>query len=60
MGLVSDGQVHFSLDHLMALLAYAKQTGVKGVYVHAFLDGRDTARDSGRCYVAATKKKWIN
>jgi 2,3-bisphosphoglycerate-independent phosphoglycerate mutase len=57
MGLVSDGRVHSSLDHLFALLTYAKQAGIKEVYVHAFLDGRDTARDSGRRYVAALEKE---
>jgi 2,3-bisphosphoglycerate-independent phosphoglycerate mutase len=57
MGLVSDGRVHSSLEHLFALLAYAKNTGLKKVYVHVFLDGRDTPRDSGRRYVAALEKE---
>jgi len=57
MGLVSDGRVHSSLEHLFALLAYAKKAGLKEVYVHAFLDGRDTSRDSGRRYVAALEKE---
>jgi len=57
MGLVSDGRVHSSLDHLFALLSYAKSAGIKKVYVHAFLDGRDTARDSGRHFVAALEKE---
>jgi 2,3-bisphosphoglycerate-independent phosphoglycerate mutase len=57
MGLVSDGRVHSSLDHLFALLAYAKQEGLKKVYIHAFLDGRDTARDSGLKFVAALEKE---
>ena len=57
VGLVSDGRVHSSLDHLFALLAYAKKEGLRKVYVHAFLDGRDTPRDSGRRFVAALEKE---
>jgi len=57
MGLVSDGRVHSSLEHLFALLAYAKEAGIKEVYVHAFLDGRDTPRDSGRRFVASLEKE---
>lgn len=41
MGLVSDGGVHSHIDHLLALLAMAKERGLRRVYVHAFLDGRD-------------------
>jgi len=43
MGLISDGGVHSHQDHLYSLLELAKQHGLKKVYVHAFLDGRDTA-----------------
>ena len=57
MGLVSDGRVHSSLEHLFALLAYAKQEGLKKVYVHVFLDGRDTPRDSGLRFVTALEKE---
>lgn len=57
MGLVSDGRVHSSLDHLFALLSYAKQAGLKKVYVHAFLDGRDTARDSGLKFITVLEKE---
>ena len=42
MGLVSDGQVHSSQAHLYALLRMAKQRGLQRVFVHCFLDGRDT------------------
>ena len=42
IGLVSDGGVHSSLEHLDALIAMAAQAGVPGVIVHAFTDGRDT------------------
>ncbi len=41
-GLVSTGGVHSSLDHLLALIKLASENGLKKVYVHAFLDGRDT------------------
>lgn len=59
MGLVSDGRVHSSLEHLFALLKFAKQEGIKKVYVHAFLDGRDTPRDSGRRFVTALEKEMV-
>lgn len=42
LGLVSDGGVHSHLNHLFALLEMAKQNGLSKVYIHAFLDGRDT------------------
>jgi len=41
-GLVSTGGVHSSLDHLLALIKLASDNGLSKVYVHAFLDGRDT------------------
>ncbi len=47
MGLVSDGGVHSHMNHIFALLKLAKNSGLKRVYVHAILDGRDTAPDSG-------------
>jgi 2,3-bisphosphoglycerate-independent phosphoglycerate mutase len=47
MGLISDGQVHSSLTHLYALLKMAKDHGLDRVYVHCFLDGRDTPPASG-------------
>jgi 2,3-bisphosphoglycerate-independent phosphoglycerate mutase len=52
IGLVSDGGVHSSQDHLYALLRMAKEQGVERVFVHAFLDGRDTAPDSGARSIA--------
>jgi 2,3-bisphosphoglycerate-independent phosphoglycerate mutase len=52
MGLVSDGGVHSQLTHLLALLDLAKNKGLKRVYVHAILDGRDTSPDGGKAYVA--------
>lgn len=57
MGLVSDGRVHSSLDHLFALLSFAKQEKINNVFVHAFLDGRDTPRDSGLRFVSALLKE---
>lgn len=51
MGLLSDGGVHSSRDHLSALLEMAKSRGATRVYVHAFLDGRDVAPQSGLGFV---------
>jgi 2,3-bisphosphoglycerate-independent phosphoglycerate mutase len=52
IGLVSDGGVHSQLTHLMALLDMAKQSRLPDVFVHALLDGRDTAPDGGQDYLA--------
>ena len=57
MGLVSDGQVHSSLTHLYALLKMAKEHGLERVYIHCFLDGRDTPPSSATNYVAAVQRK---
>lgn len=57
MGLVSDGQVHSSLTHLYALLELAKQLHMPRVYVHCFLDGRDTPPSSAGSYLAALQQK---
>src|SRR5205823_4964781 len=46
MGLLSDGGVHSMNAHLYALLKLAKQEGVRDVFVHCFMDGRDTAPQS--------------
>ncbi|MBI3752708.1 MAG: 2,3-bisphosphoglycerate-independent phosphoglycerate mutase [Deltaproteobacteria bacterium] len=51
MGLVSDGGVHSHINHLFALLAMAKQKGMDKVFIHAFLDGRDTPPRSGKGYI---------
>ncbi len=51
MGLVSDGGVHSQLTHLLALLDMAREKGLSKVYVHAILDGRDTAPTDGVRYV---------
>jgi len=50
-GLVSDGKVHSSLDHLYALVKLAKEKNVKDVFLHAFMDGRDTPPTSGKAYM---------
>ena len=42
MGLISDGLVHSSQEHAFALLRMAKESEVRRVFVHCFLDGRDT------------------
>ena len=56
-GLVSDGGVHSHLTHLFGLLEFAKRQGLKKVYVHYFLDGRDTPPTSGKEFVAELEKK---
>lgn len=50
-GLLSDGGVHSHITHLYALLELAKRNGLKNVYVHGFMDGRDTATDGGKEYI---------
>src|SRR5712692_2995863 len=57
MGLISDGQVHSSREHLYALLRMAKQRGLDRVFIHCFLDGRDTPPSSAADYVSALQKK---
>jgi 2,3-bisphosphoglycerate-independent phosphoglycerate mutase len=57
MGLVSDGGVHSQQAHLYALLQAAKQHGVERVFVHAFLDGRDTLPTSGVGYLEKLQGK---
>jgi 2,3-bisphosphoglycerate-independent phosphoglycerate mutase len=51
IGLVSDGGVHSLLNHLLALLALAKREHLSEVFIHAFLDGRDTAPTSGANFI---------
>ena len=50
-GLVSDGGVHSSIDHILALIKFAAKQGLKKVYLHAFLDGRDTPPKSAAKYL---------
>lgn len=51
LGLLSDGGVHSHIDHVKALFKLAKKKGVSKVYLHAFMDGRDTPPTSGREYL---------
>lgn len=51
MGLVSDGGVHSHLNHLIALCTIAADYGLKKVYIHAFMDGRDTDPKGGILYI---------
>src|ERR1700681_340939 len=51
IGLLSDGGVHSHIQHLFALLEMAKQKNVEKVFVHCFMDGRDTPPHSGRDFV---------
>lgn len=57
MGLVSDGGVHSSLDHLYAILEAAHKYGLQDVYIHCFMDGRDTDPHSGKRFISALEKK---
>ncbi len=56
MGLVSDGGVHASIDHLFALLVLAEENNLDKVYVHAFLDGRDTLFNGGKSYIKSLQR----
>ena len=56
-GLVSDGGVHSHQNHLYALLKVAKQHGLERVFVHAFMDGRDTLPTSGASYLEQLQQK---
>ena len=51
MGLVSDGGVHSHITHLFALVEMAKRRGLDNVYIHCFMDGRDTPPESGKGYI---------
>src|SRR5215470_5176879 len=56
-GLLSDGGVHSHQNHLYALLRMAKQHGVDRVFVHAFMDGRDTLPTGGAGYIDQLQQK---
>lgn len=56
MGLTSTGGVHSSLDHLFALCDIAKEYELDKVFVHCFMDGRDTDPESGKGFVAAVEE----
>ncbi|MGI6499607.1 MAG: 2,3-bisphosphoglycerate-independent phosphoglycerate mutase [Anaerostipes sp.] len=57
LGLVSDGGVHSHNTHIYGLLELAKRNNIEKVYVHAFLDGRDTAPTSGKGFVEELEAK---
>ncbi|MCG2729733.1 MAG: 2,3-bisphosphoglycerate-independent phosphoglycerate mutase [Acetobacterium sp.] len=57
MGLLSDGGVHSHECHLYALLNLAQKHGLKRVYVHCLMDGRDTAPDSGLGHIKSLEAK---
>jgi len=57
LGLLSDGGVHSHINHLFALLEMAKRQKVDKVFVHCFMDGRDTPPNSGRDYVRQLQQK---
>ena len=57
MGLSQDEGVHAHQDHLFAIMKYAKEQGVKKLYIHFFADGRDTAPKSALDYIGALKEK---
>ncbi len=57
LGLLSDAGVHAHLDHLFALLELAKKEGLREVYIHIFLDGRDTPPESAQKYLLQLQRK---
>ena len=57
MGLLSDGGIHSSIDHLFAMLDMCKINNVSNVYLHVFTDGRDTMPDDGIKYIHALNEK---
>lgn len=56
LGLCSDGGVHSHINHLKALIDMSENYSVKNVYLHAFLDGRDTKIDSGKHFMRDIQK----
>ena len=56
-GLLSDGGVHSHITHLYGLLELAKREGISQVYVHCFLDGRDTSPPAGKGFIEALEEK---
>ena len=55
MGLLSNGGVHSHIRHLFGLLELAKRRDFEDVYVHCFMDGRDTAPSSGESFISEKK-----
>src|SRR5271170_1594417 len=57
LGLVSDGGVHSHMNHLFALLRMARENQVERVFVHCFMDGRDTPPESGMGFLQQLEKQ---
>ena len=57
MGLVSNGGVHSLAEHLYAIVRMAKREKLENVFIHAFMDGRDTAPDSALGHIKALQQK---
>lgn len=60
MGLMSNGGVHSSMEHLFAFLDLAHESGIEKIYVHAFMDGRDTDPKSGIGYIKELEEHLAN
>ena len=58
MGLLSDGGVHSHIEHLYALVEMARDAGIKEIYIHALLDGRDVPPASAADFIAAANAKF--
>lgn len=52
MGLLSDGGVHSAIEHIHALVRLARRSGVERLFLHLFMDGRDTSPHAGRAFLA--------
>lgn len=52
MGLLSDGGVHSAIEHIHALVRLARRSGVERLFLHTFMDGRDTSPHAGRGFLA--------
>ncbi|MBN1592853.1 MAG: 2,3-bisphosphoglycerate-independent phosphoglycerate mutase [Candidatus Coatesbacteria bacterium] len=57
LGLLSDGGVHSHLDHVLALVRLCKKDGIERVFLHCFLDGRDTPPQSALNYIERTERE---
>ncbi|MBQ8909143.1 MAG: 2,3-bisphosphoglycerate-independent phosphoglycerate mutase [Clostridia bacterium] len=60
MGLLSDGGVHSHINHLFAIIDLAKEMGLEKVFIHAFLDGRDTPPNSSKKYLKQLQDKLVD
>ena len=59
MGLVSDGGVHSSIEHLFKLCDISKHYGIENTFVHCFMDGRDTDPKSGKGFIEELEKHMV-